>query len=261
MRYLKIFRHTVLFCLLTFTLVAQPIKFTSEVPNRVRLLDKVFFSASVDQQIVEKYRFRLVIPGAWRGGLKYAWESWSDWYSNNKFSVLFSNFVEEGTYKFVVEYRKRGKIFTDKIEIKFEAYWEYPEIRKEGLTIDYNWINSAKSEKEKYLRASEEYKKAYNLWYKKYLYETKALKLTQSPVELLEGLAKTVVIKGTGAAVVAAGAPLIAISGLTGYSIAGLIKQGYTSLILIYRNIQANQAASMAAISKAAYEYCLAKAR
>ena len=231
-----------------------PVTFNQAIPPRVKLLETVTISFKVDQSRVSAYRFKLDVPGDWTGGIKYAIFKWSDWTNDTGQSISYSAFEKEGTYKFTVEFRDKSSGRTRKIVKEFQVYWEYPEIRFEAIDIDFHYIRRAPDEKEKYRRAAEEYKKAYDMWMRKFEYEYKMLRLTGNTAEeLVQAVSAGIVKKSAHVALANVNAPPVfghLLSGLTLYSI---IKEGYITLATVYRNIEANKAASMAIVTHALY--------
>ena len=273
----SVFTMTILLFLLTTELYGQPITFTKPIPNRMLLLDDLTISFNVDQKVVEKYRYKLKLPRAWRYGLKYAFGDWSEWSTEKNTNVSYGGLQEEGRYEFIVEYLNKadtyewGQSRTKSIKKDIEVYWEYPEIRADAFNINFDWINQAPNEKEKYKRAAEEYYKNYEMWLKKFEYESNMLKLTQSPSEMIKLLVKEIVVHDIGAllkagsmatkSTIAAGGLKIGSAVLAGAAIAGLIQQGYTSFAMVYRNRNTNTAATMAALAYKSYDLCLQKSK
>ncbi len=232
-----------------------PIRFNYPIPNRIRLLDKVDFSFSVNKNLVSKYRFKLDVPGDWLGGIGFNLSKWSDWKTDDGTSIVFNNFEKEGKYKFVVEYKLKGEYWTHKITKEIEVYWEYPEIRTEAFNIDYSYINSAPTQKEKYRRAAQEYYKAYQMWYRKFDYEYHLMHLEgHSPQEIVQAISKEIVQKSSEYILEKVGLNIGSNAILSGLSLYELIKQGYKDIVLLYRSKKANLASTMTALSYAAYE-------
>ena len=247
------------------------IQFNSPIPARVKLKTPVVFDFTVDSRRASAYRYKLQMPIDWTGGLKYMLQSWSNWHYNNGQSITFDQFNQQGEYTFKIEYKdQNGKKHS--LDRHFEVYLEMPVVEYEDLNIDFRYINAASTEKEKYRRAAEELDAAYKMYYKKYEYQVKSLHLTQSPEDMLkvilgapaQELAQLTIpnqplVQGNSKAAQAAldkaflkGDKLAArtfmkklLAPLTVYNI---IKQGATTLILLYRNVEANKAISMAAI-------------
>lgn len=271
MKEIFLFLMGMILIVLPSNLISQPISFTKPIPPRMKLLDDLTISFKVDQNIIEKYRYKLKLPHAWKYGFKYAFGNWSDWYTNNNTNVSYGSLQEEGKYEFIIEYKPKRSISNKTIKSNIEVYWEYPEIRAEGFDINFEWINKAPSEKEKYKRAADEYYKSYEMWLRKFEYEANMLLLTQSPTEMIKLLVKEVILHDVGTllkagsmaskSTIAAGGLKIGSAILAGAGIASLIQQGYTSFALVYRRKNANVAATMAALAYKSYELCNQQAR
>jgi len=233
----------------------DPIIFLNTIPERIKILDKVDFSFSVNKNLVSKYRFKLDVPGDWLGGIGFNLRKWSDWKTDDGTTIVFNNFEKEGNYKFVVEYKLKGEYWTHKITKEIKVYWEYPEIRTEAFNIDYSYINSAPTQKEKYHRAAQEYYKAYQMWYRKFNYEYSIMQLEgHSPKEIVQAISKEIVQKSSEFILNKVGLNIGSSAILSGLSLYNLIKQGYTDIVLLYRSKKANLASTMTALSYAAYE-------
>gem|GEM_PF-4591185 len=232
-----------------------PIIFRNPIPNRIRLLDKVDFSFSVNKNLVSKYRFKLDTPGDWLGGIGFNLLKWSDWKTDNGTNIIFNNFKKEGNYKFVVKYKLKGEYWTHKITKEIKVYWEYPEIRTEAFNIDYSYINRAPTQKEKYYRAAQEYYKAYQMWYQKFNYEYNLMHLDgHLPQEIVQAISKEIVQKSSEFILNKVGLNIGSSAILSGLSLYNIIKQGYTDIVLLYRSKKANLASTMTVLSYAAYE-------
>ncbi|MFW5879350.1 MAG: hypothetical protein ACOCUV_00855, partial [bacterium] len=229
----------------------NPIRFKNTIPNRILLADKVNFGFNVDKSKVERFRYKLDMPGDWKGGIRYAVKKWSEWNTGSGVSIMMKEFNIEGEYKFVVEYDEKETNKAKSVVKRFKVYWEYPEIRSQAFRVNNGYINSAKTEKEKYRRAAVEYKKSFDMWMKKCEYEHRRLNLAkQSTEEIVELLSETVITTSSGTIISACGGILAAKVLLGGAALYSLIRQGYTTLAIIYRSGNANLAFTMAAISK-----------
>jgi hypothetical protein len=228
------------------------VTFISSIPARVKLMEKVHFNFRVDTNIVSKYQYKLDVPGDWKGGFRMIGIKWSQWQTDNGKSILYNDFPIEGNYKFVVRMvDKRSQRQWD-IEKSFKAYWEYPEIRSEAMHINFNYINSAPTQKEKYRRAAEEYGKQSNIYLKKAEYELRQANLVLSTKELVNIIAKKVLTQSSKYILAQCGHVLILENLITAAGIYGLIKLGYSDFAIAYRNAKANSALNSASVALAA---------
>lgn len=206
-----------------------------------------------------QFRYKLDCPQDWLGGIKYNINKWSDWFESNKGSLTMSDFVIEGNYKVTVQFR--NKITAESsgdFEESFAVYWEKPEIREEAFTINWDKVAKASTESEKNKVLADEYKNAYEMWNKKYLYEYGLLKSTVSPEETMNNLVKKVgegISQDALISMLKVPSRQIVKKVITPFEVYDLIKAGSVDLILIYRNIEANKAASMTAVCYWAWQY------
>lgn len=210
-----------------------------------------------------EFRYKLDMPGDWLGGIQYANKKWSNWTPGADGNLTYSNFVQEGKYAFVVEFRT--KINQKKIASstkKFDVYWEYPEIQEEAFTINWNKVKNAATEKDKYNILSQEYFNQYQIWNQKFDYYYRLLKLTKSTDQLVDEVSKNFVETGYFKLLEKSAPSASKVAGkiLLPKTIYDIISSGTTDLILIYRNLEANKACSMTVISYAAYKYFKNKA-
>lgn len=231
--------------------------------SRYRVYDNVNFSwkcvipGKKPNDVIE-YRTKLDAPGDWLGGIKYLLHKWSDWQTGEGGSVSFTNFILEGNYGFSVQCRNKSAGKESAVSKRsFSVYWEFPEVREEAFNIDWVKVNAAKSQKEKYRILASEYKKSYDIWSQKWEYEYRSLKATTSKEEIIQIIAATLVEKGHDKLLEkAAGMATSKIVNqiLLPKTIYEIIKSGFTDLILVYRNVKANTAASMTGFSYAAWQ-------
>lgn len=235
----------------------QPVVFINQIPNRIKLKDKIDLSFTVNKNIVSEYRYKLDVPGDWLGGIGYALNKWSNWDNNRKENIFYCSFIKEGTYKFTVEYKDKHTGKRNKISRRFKVYWEYPEIYFGDLTINVFYINSAPNKKEKYRRAAEEYEKAYNTWMKRFEYEYKKLKLTGNTAEEIVQLASNLIVEEAAMEILKKSDKFVFVKlnkFLLPITIYNLIKEGYRTYATVFYNFQANSAALNAIIASALYK-------
>ena len=252
-----------LFSALTFG-QTDPIRFTNNIPSRVKLIEPVTFNFTVDKNIVKDYRFKLKVPMDWLGGILYSLKSWSDWYENEGSNVTFSDFKIEGTYKFIIQYREYGSNSKKEVTKELEAYWEYPEVRTEGYNIDYAKANKAPTKKRRYEILAKEYYKAYETWGNKFDYEKKLLKLTTSKKEILSKLGAVLVEESAWklTEIMAGTAAKQWLQKLfLPKTLYDLIKEGFTDLIIIMRRAKANEASFMTVLNYYLWKYCDQKSK
>jgi len=244
----------------------SPITFLTPIPNRVKLLYKVPVKFKVDLSKVSEYRFKLDVPGDWTGGIRYAIKKWSDWTTDIQQSIVYSSFEKEGTYKFTIQYKEKPGNKKRKFIKEFKVYWEYPEIRSAAFDIDYDYIDNAPDEKEQYRRAAEEYKKAHDIWMRKFEYEHKVLKLTGNTAkDIVLKIARTELEWGVEQSLknilhnskhlkhLQLSAKFGTI--FTAATVYSIIKEGYKTVATVYRNAKANKAATMAIKSYILYQF------
>ena len=249
-------RVILFFIFISINTLAQ-IKFMFNTPERLKLCEEVNFSFSVDKNQVTAYRYKLDMPGDWLGGFQYAQKKWSDWYSNDGQSIVYKNFNIEGKYKFVVEYKLTNNT-TKTIDKTVTIYWEYPEIRSTGMKINLPPLSTINSNKDLYKILAKEFKLSYEMWWQRWDYYYNLLKLTTNKETLINTIAGSITEEAYGELVEVSTKRVVYNNFnklLLPKTIYELIKQGAVDLILIYRNLQANEAATMTAISYGAWKY------
>jgi len=249
----------------------EPTVLISIPSERIRIYDNFNISwkctdpsAKVQENELQN-RYKLDVPGDWMGGIKYNINKWSDYIDGISGNVIYSNFILEGNYRISVQCRnkvtgKESKVFSK----AFKVYWEYPEIKEEAFKINWQKVNSTPSQKEKYQLLSEEYKNSYLMWYQKFQYEINAMHTLYTADEIISMVANSINESFTEDALVSMlkqPSQAIVKRILLTKTIYDIIKLGTTDLILIYRNVQANKALSMAAVSYKAWKLFEKKAK
>ena len=243
-----------IFAIITFAIISlitvigigqtpSGIVFTSSIPARIKLIENVNFNFTVDTKLIANYRYKLDVPGDWLAGLSWSLLKWSDWQTNAGLNVSYSNFVSEGKYTFVIEYYKKNSSKSEQIIKEITAYWEYPEVREEAFQIDWSKVNVTKTQKEKCKVLAAEYKKCYEIWHAKWVYDYNLLKGTTSESEIINKLSTIIINKGRDGLLKWADKATANIVSkiLLPKLIYDIIKEGSIDLILVYRNINTNK--------------------
>jgi hypothetical protein len=203
-------------------------------------------------------RYKLDVPGDWMGGIKYNINKWTDYIDGNTGRLLFSDFIIEGTYKISVQCRntltgQESKVFSK----TFHLFWEYPEIQEEAFTIDWNKVNNAINEQEKYRILAEEYKQSYLMWNQKFQYELNVRNATISSDELIEMYALNVGQELTEDALISLlkkSSQNVIKQILLPKNVYDMIKLGAVDIILIFRRYHIDKALNMASTSYKAWK-------
>jgi hypothetical protein len=184
-------------------------------------------------------RYKIDIPGEWIGGIKYNINKWTEFKDGQDDHLIYSDFIIEGQYKISVQCRNKITGKTSKIISKtFNLFWEYPEIQEEAFIINWDKVNRAKTEKERYQILAEEYNKSYNLWNQKFEYETRLMKSTISKEEIIQLTVGSIGETMTEEALISllkAPAKSIVKKILFPKQIYDIIKMGTIDIIIIYR--------------------------
>lgn len=230
------------------------IEFVSGPPDRARIWTDVPISwrvrwGSPDVQC----RSKLDAPRDWRAGLDYILNKWSEWGAPDG-SVTYSNFIEEGDYRFTVQCRSSGQ--SAEQSVRWRMFWEFPEIREEAIRINWEAVTRARTRPERFAILAAEYRQAHEMWMREFEYRSRLLKLTTSPEEIVRKVSANIVGGSAGLLLNWADKPVAKVVSriLSPKLIYDLIHEGMLDLILIYRNGQTNKAASMAIVTAAAAE-------
>jgi hypothetical protein len=127
-----------------------------------------------------------------------------------------------------------------------------------GMTINLPPINTITTDKDLYRILAKEFKLCYETWWQKWDYYYNILKLTTSKEEIINTIAGSITEEAYSKLVETSTKKIVYSNFnklLLPKTIYELIKQGFVDLILIYRNLQANEAATMTAISYGAWKY------
>ena len=193
----------------------------------------------------DDFRYKLDMPGDWKGGIKYALNKWTEWGNQRKLSL--SDFTLDGKYRLTVEARREwNKKNTARIEYEFEIFNVMPEIYEEAVNINWDRVRAEEELSQKFLILSEEYGQARAMWQEVYERERKVHDLTWSSQDLMNVAGELVAMEGS---------LLILKEGLTKLAMASvkklllpktiydILKQTGVDLMLIAGNIKTNRAA------------------
>lgn len=223
------------------------IEYSQQPPARVRVMDPVMISWRTTPTDEIECRTKLDVPGDWAGGIRYALNKWSAWGTPGA-SARFSNFVVEGTYEYEVECRSRDGGRAVNSSLRWQVYWEYPEIREEAFRIDWRRVNGATGRKERLALLADEYRQAHMAYMEQFRYQHRLLKLTTAPDEIVRKVSGGIV--GGGQEMLLDWADestsVVVQRILLPRTVYELLREGLLDLVLIYRNYEANKAASMA---------------
>lgn len=99
-----------------------PFNFTSPIPERIRIMEKVNLSFYVNQSIVFQYRYRLEVPQGGGGSVNKSLLSWTPWINRDINEITVPKLDKEGRYKMVIEYRTHTSNDIRRYERPFEVY-------------------------------------------------------------------------------------------------------------------------------------------
>lgn len=227
------------------------ITFSHPIPEKIKLLEKVNFSFYVDQSVISQYRYMIQVPKGSNSGIEERLTQWSPWKFDGIAEILTQSFQNEGNFKFCVEFRQHSSGESKVFEKPLTVRWENPEITGNKFPVDNQYINSGKKE-EVFKRAAEEYKKSYDIWFRNFKQSYNGMGLSKQPPEVLIDKLSEQIIKSSREGIInSAGKDISPKSILLPSYVLELIKKGNSDLIMVFRNPQANTAASMASASKA----------
>ena len=190
-----------------------------------------------------EYRYKIDMPGDWTGGIRYAYQKWSDW--GNYTSIQYKKFIIDGKYTFVVEARDRNTNKKIRKSIDFNVNFVMPEIYDKGINIDWNKVNAQNSQKKKYKVLSQEYRDAYRIWSQIYESERRILNISYSGDKIINDISGEIVGKGQDLLLNWADKKIAASLSriLWPKLLYDIVKQAGLDFVLIYQNIKTNEAA------------------
>lgn len=229
--------------------------------TRLLLASPVELAWSVPASGAIEYRHKLSAPADWKGGIRHLAGRWSDWGSAR--SVRYQDFVVEGDYGFEVEARWAGDHEESRASCSWQVYWEYPEIREEAIAIDWGFVDAAPDSAGRLSRLAEEYRKQHEISMRECEYETRILKLSSSPQELVIGAADAVVDGASGLLMAWADRSASVVVGklFLPSTVYEVIRAGARDLALVAQNQRANQACFRAVAAAYAESFYRSRAR
>jgi hypothetical protein len=230
-------------------------------PPRLLLASPVELTWSAPASGAIEYRHKLSAPADWKGGIRHLAGRWSDWGSAQ--NVRYQDFVVEGDYGFEVQARWAGDHEESRASCSWQVYWEYPEIREEAIEIDWEFVNAASGPGDRFLRLAEEYGKQHEVSMRECEYETRILKLSTSPQELVIGAADAVVDGASGQLMHWADRSMSVVVGklFLPATVYEVIRAGARDLALVAQNQRANQACFRAVAAAYAESFYRSRAR
>ena len=234
----------VFLCLPAFALSLQ---FTEAPAGDLEIASKIRFAWAADQQDVQ-YRYKLDMPGDWMGGISYNVNKWSNW--GDYGSIVYDDFIAEGSYTFTVEARTQDGQ-TAKVARTFRMHFVMPDIRDQGIKINWSRVQQAGSQKEKYQILAEEYHKSYLTWNQIYENERRVLKASWSGDQLISIFEGVIVDKGADELLAWADKGVAASLSkiMAPKTLYDIVKQFGLNVVLMYRNQKTNIAAFSAITS------------
>ena len=220
------------------------LEFIKTPPRESKAGDKIEFEW-VSDSTGDEFRYKLDMPGDWKGGIKYNLNKWSEW--GNQRKLFLSDFTLDGKYKLTVEARREWrKENIARIEYEFEIFNVMPEIYEEAVNINWNRVQAEEELSRKFLILSEEYGQARAMWEEVYERERKVHDLTWSSQDLRNVVGELVAMEGS-LLILKEGLSKLAMASvkklLLPKTIYDILKQTGVDLMLIASNIRTNRAA------------------
>ncbi|MBP7039179.1 MAG: ankyrin repeat domain-containing protein, partial [Bacteroidales bacterium] len=98
-----------------------PFSFFNPVPPVIRTTDRADLSFSVNNAIVNQYRYMLVVPDPEKMEVSRSLLNWSSWKNNAFTDIIITKLSQEGKYTLVIEYRVYGSLEARRFERSFEV--------------------------------------------------------------------------------------------------------------------------------------------
>jgi hypothetical protein len=192
-------------------------------------------------------RARIRLPNGGWFGMRGAADEWTPW-SAGRGSVNYRDFLLEGRYTFEVQVRgSDGRV--QSTTRTFDMRFLLPDVRAQGLTINWQYVNQARDRQERFRRLAAEYDAQASTWRQIYERERRVLNASYS----LDEFARELVGIGTEEAFLR-WADAGSVPGLDRFlqakTLYDILKVGGRDAFLIVRNVRTNRAA-IAAVTAA----------